>query len=313
MKMTSLPQKIGFIGLGTMGGPISLNLARANYSLVVHDLRRSAAKPIVDAGALWANDVKEVATAADVVFTSLPRPDDVNSIADDLINNMKSGAIWIDLTTNSPTLIRQLHQRCATKGISLLDAPVSGGPRGARSGQLAVWVGGERNVFDSALKILSVIGDQVLYIGPIGTGLVAKLVNNAAHYTIQTALAEIFSIGVKGGVAPLSLWSALRQGSSGRMRTFARLGRHFLRGVFEPPDFALNLAHKDIRLATELARDLGIPSRITELTYAEMTEALNRGWGDRDSRVAMLLQEERAGIIIQESDEEIQAVLARDS
>ena len=295
-----------------MGGPISLNLLKAKYSLVVNDLRPSASRAIVDAGALWAGDVKQVAEVSDIVFTSLPRPIDVESIAGDLISNMREGSVWIDLTTNSPTLVRQLHQRCAIRGVSLLDAPVSGGPRGARSGKLAIWVGGDRKVFDNALDILSVIGDQVLYIGPIGTGLVAKLVNNAAHYTIQTALAEIFAIGVKGGVAPLALWEALRQGSSGRMRTFDRLGRHFLRGVFEPPDFALNLAHKDIRLVTELARDLGIPSRITELTYAEMTEALNRGWGNRDSRVAMLLQEERAGIQIQESEDEIQAVLTRD-
>ena len=154
----------------------------------------------------------------------------------------------------------------------MLDAPVSGGPRGAKSGKLALLIGGDRAVFDRFKPVLDAIGDQVIYIGEIGAGSVAKLVHNCAGYMIQTALAEVFTLGVKAGVDPLELWSAVRQCSLGRQRTFDRLGRQFLQGSFEPPDFALKLAHKDVTLATELGRELGVPMRIANLTYAEMTE-----------------------------------------
>ncbi|MGZ8210522.1 MAG: NAD(P)-dependent oxidoreductase [Burkholderiales bacterium] len=305
--------KVGFIGLGTMGGPMALNVRAAGHTLAVYDLRRSAAEPLLRAGATLADGPREVGVASDVVFTSLPRPRDVEAVADELLPGMRPGAVWVDLSTNSPSVVRRLQQRCAGSGIDMLDAPVSGGPRGARSRQLALWVGGDRTVFERCRPVLDAIGDEVMYIGPIGTGLVAKLVNNLAHYTIQTALAEIFTLGVKAGVEPLVLWSALRQGSSGRMRTFDRLGRHFLRGVFDPPDFALNLAHKDVALATELARELGVPVRVGDLAYAELTEALQRGWGGQDSRIAMMLQEERAGVRIEEAAEAIQAVLDQES
>jgi 3-hydroxyisobutyrate dehydrogenase len=194
----------------------------------------------------------------------------------------------------------------------MLDSPVSGGPAGAKSGKLALLVGGDRTVFDRFKSVLDSIGDQVLYIGPIGAGSVAKLVHNCAGYMIQTALAEVFTLGVKAGVDPLELWAAVRQCSLGRQRSFDRLGKQFLQGSFEPPDFALQLAYKDVTLATELGRELGVPMRIGALTHAEMTEAMNRGWAARDSRVPMLLQEERAGVDIKVAADKIQEVLKRD-
>ena len=114
------------------------------------------------------------------------------------------------------------------------------------------------------------------------------------------------------GFDPLALWAAVRQCALGRQRTFDRLGRHFLQGAFDPPDFALQLAHKDVTLATELGREIGVPMRIANLTHAEMSEALNRGWAHRDSRVPMLLQEERAGVEIKVAADKIQEVLKRD-
>ena len=304
--------RVGFIGLGLMGGSMALNTRAAGHELIVHDVRRDAAAPHLKAGATWAAGAREVAEAAEIVFTSLPGPREVEAVAEGLIAGMRQGTPWFDLSTNSPTVVRRLHARFAAKGIAMLDAPVSGGPRGAKSGKLALWVGGERAVFDQFRAVLDAIGDQVLYIGPIGAGSVAKLVHNCAGYAIQAALAEVFTLGVKAGVEPLALWAAVRQGSLGRQRTFDRLGRQFLQGVFDPPEFALKLAHKDVSLATELARELGVPMRIANLTYAEMTEALNRGWSERDSRSPMLLQEERAGVEIKVLPAAIQAVLDRD-
>jgi len=291
--------KVGFIGLGTMGANMALHIRSAGYELVVNDLRREAAAPHLKAGAAWADSARKVAEAADVVFTSLPGPREVEAVAEELIAGMRKGTAWFDLSTSSPTLVRRLHDRFAAKGVAMLDAPVSGGPAGAKSGKLALWVGGERAAFEQHKAVLDAIGDQAVYIGPIGAGTVAKLVHNTAGYAILAALAEVFTLGVKAGVEPLALWQAIRQGAFGRRRTFDRLAEQFLPGKFDPPAFALALAHKDVTLATELARELHVPLRIATLVHQEMTEALNRdGWAERDSRIFMLLQEERAGVEI---------------
>jgi len=194
----------------------------------------------------------------------------------------------------------------------MLDAPVSGGPRGAESRRLALWVGGDEDVFKRYRPVLDAIGDQPYYVGPIGAGSIAKLVHNCAGYIVQTALAEVFTMGVKAGVEPIALWKAVRQGAGGRRRTFDGLADQFLPAKFEPPSFALRLAHKDVTLATALGREHKVPMRLANITLEEMTEALNRGWAERDSRVAMLLQEERAGVQIKVTEEAIREALAVD-
>ena len=304
--------RIGFIGLGTMGSSMALNVRAAGHDLTVYDIRREAAAPHLAAGAKWADGPRQVAAAADVVFTSLPGPREVEAVAlgdDGLLGSMRQGTVWFDLTTNSPSLIRRLHEQFGARGLHLLDAPVSGGPKGARTRKLALWVGGDRAIFDKYKTVLDAIGDQAMYVGPIGAGLVAKLVHNCAGYAIQAALAEVFTLGVKAGVEPLALWQAVRQGALGRRRTFDRLADQFLPGTYEPPDFTLRLAHKDVTLATELARELRVPMRVADLALEELTEALNRGWSERDSRVPMLLQVERAGVKIAVPKEKIQQIL----
>jgi 3-hydroxyisobutyrate dehydrogenase len=304
--------KVGFIGLGIMGGKMALNVQAAGHDLVVYDVKHAAAEPHLEAGAQWADGPRQVAQQSDIVLTSLPGPPEVEAVGAELLEAMRPDTPWFDLSTNSPTVARRIHARFAARGLAMLDAPVSGGPRGAKSRKLALLVGGERAVFDRFRPVLDAIGDQLFYIGPIGAGSIAKLVHNCAGYAIQAALAEVFTMGVKAGVDPLELWAAVRQCSLGRMRTFDRLGNQFLQGKFDPPDFALKLAHKDVTLATELAREIGVPMRIANLTHAEMTEALGRGWGERDSRSFMLLQEERAGVEIAVPAARIQEVLDRD-
>ena len=306
---------IGFIGLGTMGTSMASNLQAAGHALCVHDIRREAAAPHVAAGALWQDTPRQVAEAVEVVFTSLPGPREVEAVAlgpDGLIHGLRAGSAWFDLSTNAPSLVRRLHAVFRDKGVAVLDAPVSGGPRGARTRKLALWVGGEREVYDRHKPVLDAIGDRPYYVGPIGAGSVAKLVHNCSGYAIQTALAEVFTLGVKAGVDPLVLWKAVRQGAGGRQRTFDRLVDQFLPGTFDPPSFTLTLAHKDVSLATALGRELGVPMRLATLVLEEMTEALNRGWGPRDSRVAMLLQEERAGVRIAVPPEKIREALEQD-
>jgi 3-hydroxyisobutyrate dehydrogenase len=306
--------RVGFIGVGTMGAYMASNLQSAQHSLVVNDVRRDAALPHLAAGAVWAATPREVAKDAEVIFTSLPGPAEVEAVAlgsDGLINGMQRGAAYFDLSTNSPGVVRRLHAAFAERGLHLLDAPVSGGPRGAKTGKLALWVGGDRAVFDRFKPVLDAIGDQAYYVGPIGAGSVAKLVHNCAGYAIQTALAEVFTMGVKAGVDPLTLFEAVRQGAQGRRRTFDGLVDQFLPGTFDPPAFALKLAHKDVSLATAVGREFGVPMRIANLALEELTEALNRGWAGRDSRVAMLLQEERAGVKIAVPAAEVRAVVEK--
>jgi 3-hydroxyisobutyrate dehydrogenase len=146
----------------------------------------------------------------------------------------------------------------------LLDAPVSGGPAGARSGKLAIYVGGDRDAFDRHKALLDAIGDQVLYVGLIGAGSTAKLAHNLASLVTRMAIAEVFTLGVKAGVEPLELWHALRQGAIGRSRTFDRIGDQYLQSKYEPANFSVRLAHKDFTLGLELAHQLGVPMRLAK-------------------------------------------------
>ena len=304
--------KLGFIGLGTMGSGMALNLLRAGHHLTVNDVSRDAAAPHLEAGAVWADSARDVAEASDMLFTSLPGPPEVETVAlgeRGILPGISPGKVYLDLSTNSPTLVRRIHDAFTARGAHVLDAPVSGGPRGARSGRLAIWVGGDREVFERCKPILDAIGDQAFYVGAIGTGSIAKLVHNCTGYILQTALAETFTMGVKAGVEPLALWQAVRQGALGRRRTFDGLQQNYLPGRFDPPDFALRLARKDVALAAEVGREFDVPMRLADLTLAELTEALNKGWDQRDSRAAMLLQEERSGTQVRVAGDVIDEIL----
>ena len=306
---------VGFIGLGLMGASMASNLQAAGHALFVHDVRKAAATPHLAAGATWQDTPRAVAQAAEVVFTSLPGPPEVEQVTtgpDGLLQGVRAGSAVFDLSTNAPALVRRLDGLFAARGAHVLDAPVSGGPAGAKSRRLAIWVGGERSLYDRYRPLLEAMGDQPYYVGPVGAGAVAKLVHNCASFTIRAVLAEVFSMGVKAGVAPELLWQAVRQGNSGRRRTFDVLAEKFLPGEFEPPSFALKLGDKDVSLATALGREVGVPMRLANLALEEITEALGRGWGDRDSSSFMLLEEERAGVHIKVPRERLQQIFEQD-
>jgi len=290
--------RIGFIGLGAMGRHMAANLQRAGHQLQVYDLRKVEGFPNQK------SSVAEAMQGCELLFTSLPGPAEVEAIGQQ-VTGIKA---WFDTSTNSPTVIRRIHANL--KNVHFLDAPVSGGPKGAESGKLAIWVGGDEAVFNRYLPVIKLIGDQPLYVGPIGAGTVAKLAHNAASFAVQAALAEVFTLGVKGGVEPLALFKALRQGASGRKRTFDRLAEHFLPGKYDPAAFSLRLAHKDVSLAMELAREIGVPMKVGGIALQELEEGMRRGWSERDCRVAMTLQTERAGVEVKVPADKLGAALA---
>ena len=293
-------ETVGFIGLGNMGGGMSVNIQKAGYPMVVYDLREEAAKPLLEGGARLANSPAEVASLCDVTLTSLPGPREVESVStgpEGVLEGMKPGGIFIDLSTSRPTLIREIEPRFRQKGCHVLDAPVSGGKSGAASGNLAVMVGGEREIFDRVKPILDAFGDKVFYAGEIGAGSVAKLVHNMIGHGVRQAIAEGMTLGVKAGVEAEALWECIRRGSLGRMSGLHEvIARTVFLGEFDPPSFALELSRKDIGLATDLGREFNVPMPVANLAEQIAIQGMNRGWGGRDSSVTFLLQEEQAGV-----------------
>ena len=293
-------ETVGFIGLGNMGMGMAANIQKADYPLVVHDVRQAAAQPFVDTGARQAGSAAEVARLSDVVFTSLPGPREVEAVAlgaGGVLEGIRAGGIYVDLSTSRPTLIRQIEPQFRAKGAHVLDAPVSGGKTGAASRNLAVMVGGERDIFERIKPLLDAFGDKVFYAGSIGAGSVCKLVHNMIGHGVRQAIAEGLTLGVKAGVEAEALWQCVRRGALGRMSSLHEgVPRTVFRGSFEPPSFLLSLARKDISLATELGREFDVPMPVANLAEQMAIESLNRGWGDMDSSITFLLQEEAAGV-----------------
>ena len=293
-------ETVGFIGLGNMGMGMAANIQKADYPLVVHDVRQAAAQPFVAAGARQADSAAEVARLSDVVFTSLPGPREVEAVAlgaGGVLEGIRAGSIYVDLSTSRPTLIRSIEPQFRAKGAHVLDAPVSGGKTGAASRNLAVMVGGEREIFERIKPLLDAFGDKVFYAGSIGAGSVCKLVHNMVGHGVRQAIAEGLTLGVKAGVEAEALWQCVRRGALGRMSSLHEgIPRTVFRGTFEPPSFLLSLARKDISLATELGREFDVPMPVANLAEQMAIESLNRGWGDLDSSITFLLQEEAAGV-----------------
>ncbi|WP_417209796.1 NAD(P)-dependent oxidoreductase [Antarctobacter sp.] len=306
---------VGYIGLGLMGGPMALNLQKAGFPLVVNDLNRGVAAQHLSNGATWADTPAELAAACDVVFTCLPALKVIEEVAlgpQGLIHGIRPGAAFFEMSTNATDLLNRLHAAFLEKGAHVLDAPVSGGAKGAQRGRMGIWVGGDRASYDRFEPVLRAMGDMPTHIGEIGAGLITKLVHNCASQSMQAALAEVFALGVKAGADPLSLWRAIRQGSIGRRRTFDGLIDEYLPANYDAPSAMLSIIEKDLQLATQLGRDLRVPMRFANMALADVYEALNRGWAERDARAVMLLPQERAGVAIKVDRERIAEVLTED-
>ncbi len=300
---------IGFIGLGNMGKGMAGNLIKAGYTLTVFDVVKNSALPLLEKGASWSPSPKDLARNSEIVFTSLPGPKDVESVAlgkDGIVEGIRPGSTYIDLSTNSPQVMRNIYQIFKEKRVDVLDSPVSGGKKGAETGKLALMVGGDEDVFKRCKPVLDAMGDKVSYNGGIGSGSVCKLVHNCVAFGIQCVMIECLTAGVKAGVEPRALWKTLKEGNVGRGGFLTHmLPSTLFKGSFEPASFSLNLGCKDVALATSLGHEFNVPMPISNIVFGDLKMAIEHGWGNMDSAVAMLIQEERAGVQVRIPDAEI--------
>ena len=266
--------KLGFIGVGNMGNPMANNLLKAGHTLQVHDVRPEAAANLLQDGAVWTESPEVAAYEAEAVFLSLPMPAHVEQVvldADGVLAGMTRGKTIVDMSTNSPSVVQSLAEKCEAQGVHFLDAPVSGGVRGARKGTLAIMVGGRREVYESCEATLKSMGSNVFHVGAVGTGNVAKLVNNMLAFVHMMGGAEALILGAKAGVDPNVLWKIVKA-SSGNSFVWESGTRAILRDRLAPT-FTIDLACKDIGLAAQLADELDVP-----LTMAASAQALLKGY-----------------------------------
>lgn len=292
--------RVGFIGLGNMGGPVAGHIQRAGFPTIVYDLRDQATRPFRERGATVVNSAAELARLSDVIITALPMPQDVEQVAKQIVDGIKPGAIYIDISTSPPTLIRKLEPIFVAKGAHVLDAPVASGQPGAARGIHEIMVGGAPEIFERAKPVLCAFGDQVLYAGPLGSGSICKLVHQMINSTISQAIAEGLTLGVKAGVDVKSLWECVRRGMVGRMHVLhSQVPQNVFRDDYETDTFPLKLLRKDVGLATALGRDLNVSLPLANIAEQKLIEAMNRGWGDKSAyTVTFKLQEEAAQVAL---------------
>jgi 3-hydroxyisobutyrate dehydrogenase len=293
---------VGFIGLGRMGNHMARHLAEAGHALRVYDLRpeavtAQAAQSGVRAGSGYA----DIARSSEIVFTSLPGPKEVEEVVQmegGLLDAMRPGTVYVDLSTNAPRVVRGLEPLLKERGISMLDAPVSGGVEGAEAGTLSIMVGGDEETFERLRPVLSSIGDKLFYCGAIGAGSVVKLCNNICGASYGLILGEALTLGVKAGVDLATLTSVIGASTGTSNRLTRRFPRFLFKRNFEP-GFSAALSAKDTRLALDLAGEVGVPMALGSVIGREMEEVLARGWGDLDFDASVRLQEERTGIVLE--------------
>ena len=289
--------KVGFIGVGNMGGPMCRNIIRnTNHEVVVFDLSPDAVKACTDLGASSATSVADVASRCDVVITSLPIPRIVEEVtlgAGGIAENAKPGTVFIDLSTNSPATAKRVNEGMKAKGIPMLEAPVSGGTSRATDGTIVIMVGGDEKIFEQNLPLLKSFSGEVIHIGEIGYGSTAKLINNMLAFCNSAAAAEALMIGKRSGIDLKKLDAVIRN-ASGMSSGYANLSTKVLAGDYKA-SFALNLAHKDLRLALEMADELGVPGLIAPQVMNLMRMARGMGLGDSDSAAIMRVYETALG------------------
>ena len=291
--------KVGFVGVGFMGRHMARNVLNGGHEMKVYDLNREAADEVLSLGATWASSPREAAEDSEVIFTSLPTPQVVEEVASGeggVLSGAGRGSALFDLSTTDPTTIQRIATRAESSGIQVLDAPVSGGTAGAEAATLCVMVGGDRDTYDRFKPVLDLIGDKVMYCGGLGSGAVCKIVNNLVGLSVGVLLSEAFSMGVKWGVDAQTLYEAV-SGSSGNTNSMHGFPNGIFKRNFEP-GFALDLAAKDVGLATQLGREMRVPMEMSNIAQQRYIDGQNRGFGRLAAGAVAMVQEARAGVEI---------------
>jgi len=273
------------------------NLLKAGYSLVVHSRSRGPVEEIVDAGAKAGTSARDVAAQSDVLITMLPNSPDVELVAlgrDGIIEGARPGLIFVDMSTISPIVSQKVGQALAAKSVKMLDAPVSGGERGAIDGALSIMVGGDKSVFDAVLPIFQAMGKTITHLGPLGCGGFTKLANQIIVAVNLTALAEALTLAKKAGLDRDLTLTALAGGLAGS-KCLDQKKPNYLAGTYNP-GFKIDLHFKDLGLIMESARALGVPLPATAVVQ-ELFNALRvKGRGGLDHSGVITLLEYLAGL-----------------
>jgi 2-hydroxymethylglutarate dehydrogenase len=290
---------IGFIGIGHMGKRMSERILAAGYSLTVHDIKKENAVPLLEKGAKWADTPGDVARACRVVITSLPVPKDVEQVVygkNGLMSGWQSGDIYIDMSTNSPSTVRKIARDAKKIGVSVLDAPVSGGTGAAEKGTLAIMVGGEISTLEKVRTLLETMGQRIFHVGAVGCGNAAKLVNNLIALACNSISAEGFVLGVRAGINPATLLEIIKVGTGDNWCARQYPNTTF-KGNFEP-GFKVSLAYKDIGLALSLGEEYGVPLPVGEVVKNDLRDAIEAGFEDKGVDAVILPLEKATGVAV---------------
>lgn len=292
-------KKVGFIGLGAMGRPMSKNLIKAGFPVTVFDINPAAVDDLVQAGAVAAGSAKEVAQLTDVVITMLPACAHVKVAVlgpGGVLEGMAAGKTIIDMSSIAPTTTKLVAEEAAKKGVKMIDAPVSGGTVGAENGTLTIMVGGPKEVMEEHMDVLQAMGKNIKHLGGIGMGEAVKMVNQILVGVNMLALAEAFVLGVKAGADPQVMYEVIRTSAGNSFMVDSRLPSYVFPGEFEKPGFALDLQKKDLGLAVDTAKELNVPIPATSLAYQLYTAVSSLGRGRMDSSAIITLFEDLAGV-----------------
>ncbi|MFN8443043.1 MAG: NAD(P)-dependent oxidoreductase [Caldilineaceae bacterium] len=288
--------KVGFIGLGNMGSAAARNLQRAGFDMVVHDLRKTAAEKLLAQGAQWANSPAETINQADVVVTMVIGPKEIAQVMrgeQGLLAGECKGKLWIDLTTSSPSLMRQLAAAFEAAGGVAVDSPVTGSVDSAIRGDMIMFVGGSDAAVERARPVIEAMG-EIRRVGRYGNGYVAKLVNNQLWKVHAAAIGEAMVAAKKAGLEPEVWWAAMKGGAADSF-----VMQHDVPSIFAghyDPSFRLALCLKDLGLIDELLRETGTRSELTQATYARFREAADRYGENAGEMTVCKLIEEDAGV-----------------
>jgi 3-hydroxyisobutyrate dehydrogenase len=276
-----MEEKVGFIGLGAMGQPMSQRLLEAGYSLVVYDIRAEAVKPLVQKGAAGASSVREVAEKCRKVITIVPNSDAVEQVVlapGGLLEGVQAGDILMEMTSAYPPSTLKVHQALAAKGATMIDAPVSGGVVGAVAGTLSIMVGGDEKIFESCRPILSAMGKNLFYLGGIGSGHGLKAINNFLSATTMAATSEAVILASKLGLSPQRVVEVLQVSTGRSYATELKFPKFVLPRTFNS-GFTMELMHKDLNTVTRMAREYKVPMFMANLVQEMFGYAL--AYGDK--------------------------------